>query len=599
MLDSLVVTLVSIAILVLAGLAAVLRIALMTPTGRLVILKAYAFAPGSTTGALELGPLTMIAILVLSVLLGGLTYGHLVYRGYRSLTAGYCSTDALREVFQTEVAANWPPAMAAPDAGGDLCLAKPPTSAGRLSPKHLFTLLRRWNLLDPKETSPYSFKSESNPNYQLAQLVASDSFSYRRGQPTIDLVLALATFAGSQMCTSCPEECHLLQRSELAAALSQQPDGGGILSPRPIGIGLLTGVRRDIDEGGTCRDRLTRALHDLGVAGDLGFWRTAVFERPQPEVSPQRLAELAAFWHGGLKSTYDTLTGGEGDPASKKFVQEQAILKFMAAVMTELRGADAIRSKRRWVNALIGWERCAVIVLAYAFILILLARFVRRLPHDAQRQVIVQKLNSLRLKWVRDGHRPDLVERQRLARNLADHLEVGVVPVDLAEDMSSSRKRGTLRRVTSIPLRLLRAAIDEMQFWSPPEPERQNSERLVDARFVETVSSGEHRKLERSRLILDALLPTFPAIGFIGTVSSLLVAMSMADRIVSTEEAAAKGIAASAVTDVLSLCFSTTLMALLCVLVFSPLALAQAAEEDRLIDETENAVQTVLRPEQP
>jgi flagellar motor component MotA len=145
----------------------------------------------------------------------------------------------------------------------------------------------------------------------------------------------------------------------------------------------------------------------------------------------------------------------------------------------------------------------------------------------------------------------------------------------------------------------MEAATDEMMFWEETEPQGARQNVTADERFIETVSDGERRKLDRSRLVFDAILPTFPAIGFVGTVSSLLLAMSQADRIVSTEEFLAKGIAAARVTDILSLCFSTTLMALLCVLLFSPLSLVQAAQEQRLVDDVEEAVQTVLRPEQP
>jgi hypothetical protein len=173
------------------------------------------------------------------------------------------------------------------------------------------------------------------------------------------------------------------------------------------------------------------------------------------------------------------------------------------------------------------------------------------------------------------------------AVKLFDNLKAGRV--------SAREKGGRHGTIVTFPLNILQAAIGEMDLSVKSGA---NAGR-TDDRFIETVAEGERRRLSRSRLPLDLMLPTFPAIGFVGTVSSLLIAMSMADRIVSTEEAAAKGIAAAQVTDILSLCFSTTLMALLCVLVFSPLSMIQASSEDRLIDDTEEAVQNVLRPQQP
>ena len=145
--------------------------------------------------------------------------------------------------------------------------------------------------------------------------------------------------------------------------------------------------------------------------------------------------------------------------------------------------------------------------------------------------------------------------------------------------------------VKTIPSRLLVSATEEMTSL-------QALGRGGDRGYIETIANGERLGLEHSRMFFDAMLPTFPAIGFIGTVSSLLVAMSRADRIVSTSDLTAKGIAAAQVTDILSLCFSTTFMALMCVLVFSPLALAQRSREDELVDGTEYALQQSLKPEQ-
>src|SRR6185436_16968258 len=104
-----------------------------------------------------------------------------------------------------------------------------------------------------------------------------------------------------------------------------------------------------------------------------------------------------------------------------------------------------------------------------------------------------------------------------------------------------------------IPSRLLVSATEEMASL-------QARGRGGDRGYIETIANGERLGLEHSRLFFDAMLPTFPAIGFIGTVSSLLVAMSKADKIVSTSDLTAKGIAAAQVTDILSLCFSTTFM---------------------------------------
>lgn len=108
---------------------------------------------------------------------------------------------------------------------------------------------------------------------------------------------------------------------------------------------------------------------------------------------------------------------------------------------------------------------------------------------------------------------------------------------------------------------------------------------------------GLQGSLRHSRLVFDALLPTFPAIGFIATVSSLLTAMSKADQIVKATDPIARGIATSIVTDTLSLCFASTFMALICLVILTPLSMHQDGIEQQLIADTEADLQRVLRPE--
>ena len=110
---------------------------------------------------------------------------------------------------------------------------------------------------------------------------------------------------------------------------------------------------------------------------------------------------------------------------------------------------------------------------------------------------------------------------------------------------------------------------------------------VVDFGRVRRVAEHEMRIAERRRFFFLAGLPLLPTIGFIGTVHSLIEALAIADNIPRARNAVDQVAAVSEVTATLSLCFSTTFMALCALLVFAPLDLWQSAGERRLIEETE------------
>jgi MotA/TolQ/ExbB proton channel family len=237
--------------------------------------------------------------------------------------------------------------------------------------------------------------------------------------------------------------------------------------------------------------------------------------------------------------------------------------------MAKMRGVPQVRDARILVNGIIGPERCAVIILAVYFTLRLIQRSLARRKHERARIEIMNSLLSMpeESKWL------PLTARIASTRPVLSKLK---------------------RLETTIPYIILKAAFDQME----ARADASVAEGKPSNDYVGIRASQERQELDGSRTVLDILLPTFPAIGFIGTVRSLLIAMSQADKIVSTTDPFAKGLAASQVTDILSLCFSTTFLALCAVLVFSPLSLLQQSREHRLVDDVYRLIEIVLRPNQ-
>jgi hypothetical protein len=228
----------------------------------------------------------------------------------------------------------------------------------------------------------------------------------------------------------------------------------------------------------------------------------------------------------------------------------------------KIRGSSEVRSGRILVNGVIGWERLAVIVFAVFFLLLYLQRSHVRSKHERAKNDILKQLYGLdeNTPWTSAENRIGLAAD--ILKNLAKYNE-------------------------TVPFTILAAAKAQLEAGKAAKDD-----------YVETRAAQERQELDGSRMWFDILLPTFPAIGFIGTVSSLLVAMSQADRIVSTTDPFAKGLAASQVTDILSLCFSTTFLALCAVLLLSPLSIWQQSREHNLVDDVHRLIELVLRPGQ-
>lgn len=600
-------------LVLLTSIVLIIKLSLNFTWLRSLILNSFSSDRTVISCEFKSGAIGTAVIFLLGTVVGLAVYTDRTNAFYRNLSDAYCRADVLTDVFSAETAVQWPPLRDEFRTSPNPSRVVNPPATGRLTLKQVYVLLRHYNLQDPDDPSEEAFlksatEGSTNRNSKIASVVNNDNFKFSAGEPTIDLVLALAAgYQGTTNNQDCPVESHVLQRTALVAALAQQPfqavipdanrlrtlnrkEDLALLAREPIGralqrredpavtdeqIQLRPGERKTIDCGPYLNNNLT------GMGNKLGLWSSFTFQRPEPELTSQELTQLALKWHVPSNqgaSQNSTLSDGQAD----------AFLKFMSILLSEMRGTEVVRRERRFVNALIGYERCLVIMLAFVFGIFLFVRFVQRLPQEIHRSEIISKMADFRETWFDSGGRAGAAKRWEEAQELRRRLINGY--------MSDQPVRHEARRkVTTIPLRILGAALDEMDL----SLKAQVPGAKVEDNFVETMCDGERRSLDGSRLVFDTLLPTFPAIGFVGTVTSLLIAMSEADRIVRTDEALARGVAAAQVTDILSLCFSTTLMALLCVLIFSPLSLMQASRERRLIDDTEYSVQTVLRPEQP
>lgn len=505
----------------------------------------------------------------------------------------------------------------------------------QLTSAQVFSLLQYHQLLDDEERSPKAIEDKCSPSYLVNLVLTSmvpDSLD-DPVRPRVGLVWRTARFVNLadekffckedtseasqnsgqlaqtpsanvlQLCNDDQQECHRYLDALLLGAVAQLPS-------RPATLGYDLGLESKLDSNDPS-DRLLGLWHPKDSPDTFGLpasiltklpagvihalhvvrhWRVTEYAariaeglsppsfvfyfqngmfyrgywhlfRPEPEASPEQIAKSVLQWY---PARYPTNCGAKCNAQRKKLEQ------FLAVLISRTRGSSGVRDARIWVNGIIGWERLAVIVLFIYFSLRLLQRQWIGVRQQRAKNFIKDELEQIAKEGVQWQSAGDRIKRSELLMtDIAEH--AGTIPYGVVEAAD-----GFLRGRQSSP----------------------SGGASTTDNYVAIKAAQELQYLDGTRTDLDILLPTFPAIGFIGTVSSLLVAMSQADRIVSTTDPFAKGLAASQVTDILSLCFSTTFMALCAVLVFSVLSGVQQAREHSLVTEVQRYVEIALRPGQ-
>jgi hypothetical protein len=598
-----------VAVLALAFLGLAVR---NSSYARSLILRVAKDAPGWNSGAIPMSWQILLCTAIVGAVVGLTFYADRVQYFYSSLADAYCRADVVSTLLSFEPGQHTAKSVLDPPHAHTACLTdwratmqKPPAGTTHLKPHDVYKLLRHFGLLSEDETrggpkefgppTPAEGGLAGTPNRLIADTIADPKFAekFAIGVPTLDFIIALSE--GKDSDRQDPGYEVTWTRLALASDLGQLPASWG-WSPEPLSIRQPDrcnegpSTKKCMEEGRFhVRDLENQTRHGL------------IAERPQ---------ELTAHQITGLLNEWTTPTGGKVVGAiddamdGAQVTAAEAIPRFEAALIDALRNDDEVRRQRVYVNAIVGPERALIFMLAFWFVALLMSRAVQALPHRAHAIEIKRLLAEYEVKWRQEPASAEtrLATATALHEMLSEGEEIDTAAIDKeikenwgATAPASANEPSPIR---TIPSALLEAAIKEMQSRQPVSG-RTIASNLPDTRSIETAAEGLQGNLRHSRLIFDALLPTFPAIGFIATVSSLLIAMSKADQIVKAADPMARGIATSAVTDTLSLCFATTFMALICLVILTPLSMRQDGIEQQLIEDTEADLQRVLRPEQP
>lgn len=506
----------------------------------------------------------LIALLISLAVAIYFLYVPMVSETYRKLYDAYCRSDAVTEILSRQAG---PRNFLAEKTSYNACITSS-TNGEAIGPKDVFFLLKSLGLLDAKEKSVSDLYpaggAASTRNGQLAALLVRSDM-YLPGMPTTELLIRLAGDLGAGFDTAGKKaspapvsnlSCRVAGLSAIAAQQpyleEEQPPNPDRPPPRSLGrIVLAPNQIRPMIDGlsppgspdrtEVCYGDEELAKHRLGsnyrARASGAIW--PLLEKPADRLNDAEIVSVALAW-----------SGWDAKDAEEETDQQTAVVNFMRTISSEAGSAAQVRDARIGVNFFIGWERLAILVVAMFL--------------------------GLCLLWQQAMNIFDIQHLRKIKEVMAAAKEANIPPALPLKILAALLYRRIGR---SAPREIMMAAVEVA--------EQQSANSDVDYDRVRRVAEHEMKIVDRSRFFFLAGLPLLPTIGFIGTVRSLIEALALAENIPRARDAISQVTAVSDVTSTLSLCFSTTFMALSALLVFAPLDLWQATRERQVIEETE------------
>lgn len=298
-----------------------------------------------------------------------------------------------------------------------------------------------------------------------------------------------------------------------------------------------------------------------GASADLLL--QALFQRVNGYRKDSKLARIADFY----------IRSGSGAPlASDKEANEaqqlETVVRFQRALLNALETNADVKAARQALDFWVGYEQFALICLALFVGALLFAQWLRDLPNVAAKNLV-----ALTVERAEPDNETEARNRLRLAK--------------AARQAVGSRLGDGKAASSLIPVALLDTAILELEgTLGPGSP----------AATLEAWSRQLTEAIEDSRWLFGWCLSALPAIGFLGTVRGILNALGDADAVSAAQDRATQAIAIGNISGSLSLAFSTTLIALVAVLVLSLLDQWQAYVGRRVVEDTELLLTEHVQP---
>ncbi len=294
----------------------------------------------------------------------------------------------------------------------------------------------------------------------------------------------------------------------------------------------------------------------------------ATFSPPEPVSDGQLLEALLTSYRlvdtRGLNWPGPTIS----DP-SERLAAQAMLRKFLTSLLSEVRADPEVRKAQLWVTVIRGWEQAGMLVLAVFVAWLLRVRY-------RETEGELDRLDTIAPRIARRSAGRDVEASRRAAAEAVSR-----------ETASTSEQSRSL--VTYL------ASMARNYASGGPHTERRADE-------FRAVCDLEARSLFSSGWPIRTALALIPALGFLGTVRGILLALADIDSIVRAGSTFDQAAAVSQIGTSLGLAFATTAVALVLGLLFRVISDYQTAREEALVQDCESMFTPLVDPtlgEQP
>lgn len=288
----------------------------------------------------------------------------------------------------------------------------------------------------------------------------------------------------------------------------------------------------------------------------------ALYRRVGAYEGTQRLARLPGFYLAQSRPN----TAPRAETTAEEAEQLATVVRFHRALFNSLENVPEVKDARAALSFWVGYEQYALICLSLVILALLFSQWLKDLPQFSVNGLVAARLRTMSED---DNARSRLTAGRKTRDAILKTLKANgdgrsFIAIDLLDKGLDELASNTTTRGSAIPL----------ETWC-----QQAAEALEDSRWLFAWS-----------------LSALPAIGFLGTVRGILGALGGADALSSVTGRAEQAIAIGNVSGSLSLAFSTTMIALLSLLVLGLLDQWQAKSERRMIEDTEQLLTEKIQP---
>jgi biopolymer transport protein ExbB/TolQ len=385
---------------------------------------------------------------------------------------------------------------------------------------------------------------------------------------TLELLVDAASVRANS-CGSDKEEFRDLQVDRLADAIAQSP-----------------GPRLGFWDSGLAKDYVVKAADTLDLDPPIPGKATidctayfqvppwgrvlsyATFSPPEPISDSQLLEALLTSYRlidaGGFTwPGQSTANSGKKPDLSEKLAAEAMLRTFFTSLLSEVRADPAVRRAQLWVTVIRGWEQAAMIILAVFVAWLLRIRY-----RETEREL--DRLESIIPRIARRSADRDIEAGRRAAAEA----------ISRQTESSPERSRSLVTYLASIARNYASGG---------PHTERRADE-------FRAVCDLEARSLFSSGWTIRTALALIPALGFLGTVRGILLALADIDSIVRAGSTFDQAAAVSQIGTSLGLAFATTAVALVLGLIFRVISDYQTAREEALVQDCESTFTPLVDP---